>query len=576
MPPYQFARRLAARPRAGGAPPLHPFAGRAYEGGDGMDGPGGTQLAGSDPSFSPTAPASGPRPAPGGMPPWMRGVLDTARGVATRERGMASSSFGPIASDPNQYLSDEMRRSGAEAGAAYDAYAAGRGRVQQRIGEVGDFQPTNLEGYDPNAAAAAGAAAVSRPYDFDPNENLAAFSPTTTMDGSALEDYSPDAGYSPTTSFDSETAQVDTPDVAQYGEGLADFSPTQAVDAYGNSLNNRLKDTLATTIRGVTDQNAAAHRLNTGWFDQDRGEAIQRVAREFSGAAADRAVDVAGMEANYNLSSARTRGDLAATGADLALKRAGTIDAGKLALTEQGNEIGATGARTNAELGIRRAEGIDANTRALVMQGNEIGYGRAGAMDANTMRRGQGIAEAISPFYRGAMEQGYGKAGQIDTMRQRAGETALDAEGRATQGAADYSTRTREYGSEIAAGTLDRQQMAKNAASENRRADWQTGINAAGAVIKGIDTLRGGKGGAGAGGRFANAAAGYGVGEAIQQAGGSNDGTRVAGNIAKGASIGSVIPGVGTIAGGVAGAAYGVAKKPVQKAGRWLKKRLGF
>lgn len=487
----------------------------------------------------------------------------------------------PVAGEPGQFLNDEMQQAGGDARDANAAYTAGRGRVQGRINDVGGYLPSETQGFDPMASAGqAGDAVAGGMRSFDPNANLSGYE--TGGYDSSLEDFNPDfSGAGP-----SRLDDVNVGDFNQYGEGL-DADPSAAINQFADTQNAQLKRTLGDTMEGVRNSNAAAGRINTGWFDQDRGQAIERVAGQFANAASDRAIAAGNADANFRLNRANTRGDLAAKGTSLALSRANSADA-----------LATDVAKTGNSLRFNTADSLDRNRLAASTQRNALGFDKASTMDANGMRRQQSVADLLSPIYGRAQTQAFDRAGNIDQARQRAGETALSAEQAATTGAGDYASRTREYGSEIAAGTLDREQARKNAEAQNKNAQWQTGINAAGSVADILDSVGGAKKAAGkigsiagvasklpgaskvmgavkgAAGRFGPAALGFAGGEAVQRLGGSNDATRIGGDVAKGAAIGSVIPGVGTAIGAVAGGAYGAVKKPVAKAARWLGSRL--
>jgi hypothetical protein len=90
------------------------------------------------------------------------------------------------------------------------------------------------------------------------------------------------------------TRQAGRQDMAyrQYEE----FDPTEAYRESAGGAWSMAKRDLADQLEELAGQGAAAGRLNTGFFDRDQGELIQRTTRDYQDRIAQGAMQAAGME----------------------------------------------------------------------------------------------------------------------------------------------------------------------------------------------------------------------------------------------------------------------------------------
>lgn len=105
---------------------------------------------------------------------------------------------------------------------------------------------------------------------------------------------------------------------AQYEADNASFDPRAAFKEYATGANEDFRRTLGTELRGLRDS-AAPGRMDTGFYDVDRGEIGKDLASRFSADLNRRALDTAGMRqrqieytGNYGMSRGQDYQDMLA------------------------------------------------------------------------------------------------------------------------------------------------------------------------------------------------------------------------------------------------------------------------
>lgn len=187
-------------------------------------------------------------------------------------------------------------------------------------------------------------------------------------------------------------------------------------------------------------------------------------------------------------------------GGQLRLGRAGQMDS----LATQAN-------LANGQLGMQRA-GMMLNARGME---DDSRFRGATAYDSQQLDRGQ----SANAF-------GLSRANYLDSSAQQAGQFGAQQAGQRAGYAQQGFQNDRDFFSELTAGRQDRAYNNKQADRANKQATAQNIIGGVGTAVK--------------------------VGSAIKD---------FFGGAKKGAAIGSVVPGVGTVAGGAIGGIIGGAKK---------------
>lgn len=293
--------------------------------------------------------------------------------------------------------------------------------------------------------------------------------------------------------------------------GLGSFDAGAAVKEYATGAwqgaQMDLKDLLG-------EQEAASQRggrLNSGFFDRDRGRVITDVGNRFSQALAAQAVQAAGITANAKGQSAQLRLsrasdadrnilDAGLQGQNLTAQDQWHVDDNNQNLLGLGLDAGkyATGAA------LERASGMDANRLAALKSSGELGLDRAKYMDDYTYR---GLKDSTDLDFKRASaldEMGLDKSKYVDSWDQENAQFGDTMDFNRAKDVADRRERreARDTDTWLALGDRYRDQLvgaddritnrknAKAQAKQNRFQNWISGI---GTGVDVYNALKGGK-----------------------------------------------------------------------------------
>lgn len=365
-----------------------------------------------------------------------------ARGLGSQEDGLATAW-------QNEMAGDQTRQGQSQAG--LDEATTGLRNVRGRLSA---YQPTNSQSFDP-----------SRLENMQPTDTMAT-RPTWQQDwnadaltnfrSNATEGVSTNAldTYSPTA-----LSKVNTDRVANYDGGQqmqrylqqsggnapisvqaggSSFDPTEALNTYARGAASQAKYVLQDALEQTRNSAAAGGRIDSGLFDKDNGQVIQRVGNDLSDQISARALDAAGIKAGIEQSNAQNTTQAAIAQGNLAgdargLRSAEARQAGQLGLdaltsamrtdadvANNSDDLRLRGATNATDAQLRRANTMDSNRLTATDSAARLNLTRAQGVDDSNQRR----SEFTDTFRQGNTRD------TLD-MQQRRGEfldnSALDA-----------------------------------------------------------------------------------------------------------------------------------------------------
>lgn len=355
--------------------------------------------------------------------------------------GMPNSSYGrtPAArygAAANRYADDAQWVDRNRTQASTRRSTAGT-TADNAYGDVNDFDPTETRAFRPN--------------------ELTGFDPSSYLSAAAA------GGYSGRQGAGSRTANYQGGALAGYGSNelknfssadVSDFDPSAFGKEYAQGAYGEFQNNLGDELDTLSNQAAAGGRLNTGYFDKDRGGVVTRLGSDFSNKLAQAATVFSGQ-----------RLDALSSGADMRLRRAQGIDQNML-----------DAARGSDELGLEAARAADASDFDYA-QLEETAAGRRQGAAGDAARLAYDRAARID-------EMNYGRGHDIDSMRFDARRTglsaALDRERLASGENESAMDRSAEYSSSArdwAAADRDYQDSRSDRADEVRRRDRADSLN---------------------------------------------------------------------------------------------------
>jgi hypothetical protein len=313
------------------------------------------------------------------------------------------------------------------AGAEYEQYSDLYGEIDrgtgQRIARMDGYRPDMLEEFDPSFLrdqrpdALEGWSAGG--LDGFRSERTEGWSPTNLrgVDTRGVRDF--DAGGTMRGYLDgSGGAQSWNTNATGATSG---FDPRMAMEEFARGAAGQAKFVLADQLEAAENSAARRGRLNTGFFDREKGSVIRRVGEDLNNQIATRAVDAAGIRAQ--IENANTRN---------------LTDASIASARERGNmgqsmaQLRSNEARDAARLG------LDARTSAT---GYDVDI--ADAIDRLSLDQGQSIDRNSLTAADRTATLSLDRAGEIDRFRQRGAESFADTELRRREGIDDrrYTAR---------------------------------------------------------------------------------------------------------------------------------------
>ena len=309
-----------------------------------------------------------------------------------------------------------LNNSGQQYQDAYGNFGTSIDQFTGAAGRVGSFQPTATMGVT-NAI----------------NPNFQQYTPQS-IQSLGLGDYLSQAGSS------AATQGVNF-------SNIENFDPSGAINTYAKGAFGEVQHDLGTQLDDIRNQDARLGRLNTGFFDKDRGVVMNRAMDSFNNQLAQTAVQGAGLKLN--------------------------------ALTSAGG------------LNLSRAQAIDAATRA----GGSAGLGAA--LQLAGMNESGRQFDVNQDYTRASGTNAFNlnQSQFVDTSRQNAGNQAAgyygQAAGLAGQRAGmaqnQYNTDFGNYAG-LVTGGLDRNFQQQQFNAQNKQNDKQNKINRTGSVIGGVGT----------------------------------------------------------------------------------------
>lgn len=433
-----------------------------------------------------------------------------------RRRNQAREQQAQNAADP--YSRDNLwtnvgRQTTADQQRADEAYGAYGARDQEygdAITSAGAFNPSATQGVDFSTQAAwtpSNLAGVN-------TSDLRGFDSTASrgVNTSQLRGYQPTNLNAFSTgalgSFDSKSLGAFDPTVHASTGNLAAFNndeyrnydPTQAVGQYARGAWNAIQPDLADQLDSVRNQDARLGRLDTGWFDKDRGQVMTRAVNSVNAGIDQQAVNAAGL-------------------------RAGVLQGAYGQLLDRANDtdtLGTQAAIESGKLGLERAQGIDANRLSALDRSTGYDLQRAGQADTlgyNALNAATGydtdLAQSMDANRLNAMDRATGydvtRAGQMDTLtnqnnqwlgnaalqranyldtsRQNAGQFAASQAGQRASNAQQLYAGQTGLAHDSAFGMLDQDTASRNAQAarrNNRTQSWLSGLGAAGSTVAGL------------------------------------------------------------------------------------------
>lgn len=295
--------------------------------------------------------------------------------------------------------------------------------------------------------------------------------------------------------------------------GLGSFDAGGAVKEYATGAWQGAKMDLRDMLGEQEAASQRGGRLNSGFFDRDRGRVITDVNNRFAQALAAQAVQAAGITANAKGQSAQLRLSRASD-ADRNILDAGlqgqNLTAQDQWHVDENNQnilgLGLDAGKYATSAALERASGMDANRLAALRASGELGLDRAKYVDDYTYRGTKDAADLNYARAKSLDEMGLDKSKYVDAWDQenaqfgdtmdynRARDVADARSRRESQDTATWLTLGDRYRDQLV-GADDRitnRRNAKAQAKQNRFQNWISGI---GAGVDIYNAVKGGKGG---------------------------------------------------------------------------------
>lgn len=296
--------------------------------------------------------------------------------------------------------------------------------------------------------------------------------------------------------------------------GLGSFDAAAAVKQYATGAWEGAKMDLRDMLGEQEAASQRGGRLNSGFFDRDKGRVITDVNNRFAQALSSQAVNAAGITADAKGRSAQLRLsrasdadrnilDAGLQGQNLTAEDQWRVDDNNQTVLGLGLDAGkyATGAA------LERAGGMDANRLAALRAAGDLGLDRAKFMDDYTYR---GTKDAADLDFRRAStldEMGLDKSKFVDSWDQENAQFGDTMDFNRARDVADRRERREARDTDTWLGLGDRyrdelvgaddrltnRRNAKAQAKQNRFQNWISGIGAGVDVFNAVKGVKGGK-----------------------------------------------------------------------------------
>ena len=298
--------------------------------------------------------------------------------------------------------------------------------------------------------------------------------------------------------------------------GLGGYDAGAAVKEYAGGAWNGIQMDLKNLLGEQEAASQRGGRLNSGFFDRDKGRVITDATNRFSNAVAGQAVNAAGITADARKASAQMR-----------LSRASDADRNILDAGLQGQDLTArdlwqTDSNTRDILGLGldagkaatgalldRASGMDANRLAAIKAGRDLGLDAAKYRDDYRYRGASDAANLNLDRAKSLDEMGLDRNKFVDSWDQenaqfgdtmdwnRTKDAADRTDAREARDTATWLTLGDRYRDQLV-GADDRQTARRNAkaqAKQNRFQNWISGISTGVDVLNALNPMKIGIGG---------------------------------------------------------------------------------
>lgn len=345
-----------------------------------------------------------------------------AQGILTRQRDqdreladpMSGASLRGRAGAFMDTLGGQVGQFGDEYGRYSDLYDSQDADTGRRIDRMDSFTPEMLEGFDPSFLRDQRPEALEqwdagRLNNFR-SERTEAWNPSNLRGVSTAPLRNFNAGGT-MRDYLTQSGGTQTWDTNATGATSA-YDPRAAVDEYARGAAAQSRHVLAEQLEGAENAAARSGRLNTGFFDREKGSVIRRVGEDLNSRIATKAVDAAQIRAGIENTNTRN-----------------LTDASIASARERGNmgtqfaQLRSSEARDAARLGLDAldsATGYDVDIADAI---DRMTLDQADTIDDNSLRAADRTATL-----------GLDRAGQIDTFRQRGAESFADTELRRREG----------------------------------------------------------------------------------------------------------------------------------------------
>lgn len=347
--------------------------------------------------------------------------------------------FGTPGMTDDQASTAQRNSGSAAAGTAYTQSQGAYDQWGNAIDRASGFQPTSTQSLTNGVGA------------WDPNGGSGATG--TYMNGRGPVNAGVNEGIGAALAGRPGGVSAQTDNLGRFSaSSVSNYDPSAAVKQYADAAWQQNRQQLGDDLTATQNRDASLGRLNTGFFDKNRGMVMARANSSYTSALADQALGASGQ-----------RLSALASGAGMELSRAGQMDT--------------LGTQASIESGRLRSAGVSQGLQgsSLRLQGqSEEDTARrvgAGEYDAGQLARG----EAGNAF-------NLGRSTYLDTARQRAGEFgATQAGNRAGLAQSGYQD-ARNYASDMTAGRQDREMQRVGMDRANNNSKAQSIINGVGAI----------------------------------------------------------------------------------------------
>lgn len=270
--------------------------------------------------------------------------------------------------------------------------------------------------------------------------------------------------------------------------GVGAFDAGAALKEYATGAWNDTKMDLGNLLGEQEAASQRGGRLNSGFFDRDKGRVITDSTNRFTNALAQQAVQAAGIT-----------GDMKARAAQMRLSQAGDRD--RLALDGLGLGLEAGQSVTDAEL--ERASGMDRNRLDAIRSGRELALDKSQFTDDYRYRGTKDAADLNLDRAKSLDEMGLDKSKYVDSWDQdnaqfgdtmdynRQRDAANLAEGREGRDLETWMALGDRYRNELT-GMDDRITGRRNAKAQAKQNRFQNLISIGGLGIKAASAAAGG------------------------------------------------------------------------------------